>query len=181
MTPMIPAKRTVLTPEDAMQFLIEAHEKCIGGEPGGALLWILSAQSALETAQWKACWNNNFGNIRGQWHGMWTSFRAGEIEGGHEVILEPGLNNMFRAYPDAETGAEDFVSFLGVASHPPEPNRYQYAWDAACRGDEAAYVEGLRRGGYFTASPDRYLAALRSEQAYLKAIPMMIAYLQEKG
>lgn len=178
MTPMTPAVRTVITPEQAIQALVDAHEAVIGGEPPGPLLEILVAHSALETAQWKAMWCNNWGNIRGSWRGLWTSFRAGEIEGGHEVILDPGPDNMFRAYPDIASGAEDFVSFLGIASHPPEPNRYQAAWDAACRGDVEGYCAGLRAGGYFTASPHAYLVALHSEETFLEKLPAMQAYLR---
>lgn len=177
MTPMTPAVRTVVTPQQAIDCLVEAHLTVMGEEPPGKLLEILCAQSALETAQWKAMWCYNWGNIRGQYHGAWTSFRAGEIEGGREVILQPGPENMFRAYPGASFGAEDFISFLGIASHPPEPNRYQAAWDAAVAGDVEGYCAGLRAGGYFTANPHAYLHALHSEEAFLEQVPMMIAYL----
>jgi hypothetical protein len=178
MNPMTPAVRTRLSPGDALDAIVDAHNSVVGGDPSDECLEILGAHSALETAQWQAMWNNNFGNIRGSFFGAWTSFRAGEIEDGHEVILEPGPDNMFRAYPNRVVGAKDFLAFIAIASHPPEPNRYAMAWEAAQNGDAAGYVYGLKQGGYFTANEDRYLKALRSEETFLAHLPFFAETLR---
>jgi len=166
-----PAKRTVLEPLDAVSTLRDAFLTVIGVLPAPETLAILAAQSALETAKWKSMWNDNFGNIRGQYHGQWTSFRAGEnLPDGSEVILQPGPANRFRAYPSAALGAENYLEFLAIAGHPPNPNRYAAAWRGALDGDVIAFVRGLKAGGYFTANEARYLKAEQSLFAFTEAL-----------
>jgi hypothetical protein len=174
-----PPKYTHCTIADVIAAISEAYESTVGGEIPGGLLLCLVAQSALETGRWAKmfCWN--LGNIRGVGPtGEWTSFSASEIIDGKEVHFDPGPNNRFAASPDLLTGAKFYVSFLCVASHPPTPNRYQAAVDAASRGDVHGFVAGLRAGGYFTANPGRYQSAEDAQVAYLEELPAMHAWLQ---
>lgn len=177
MPKMTSALRTVLEPAEAMRVLRDAFLTTIGVIPAPSTLAILGAQSALETAKWKSMWCWNFGNIRGQYHGQWTSFRAGEnLPDGSEVILQPGPANRFRAYTTAALGAENYIEFLAIAGHPPNPNRYQAAWDAALDGDVVQFVRGLKAGGYFTAGEARYLSA---EQGLFAFTERLAEHLEE--
>ncbi len=171
---MTPPTRTPLSPASAISALWQAHQNVIGGPCPAALLEILAAQSALETGRWKSMWNWNFGNIRGHGpDGAWTSINgASEIIDGKEVFYGLGSDNMFAAYPDAVAGASGLVSFLGVASHPPKPNRYQLAWEAAIAGDVGKYCSELRANGYFTANLDLYAKGVRGTVEWLREGPM---------
>lgn len=172
-------RRTRCTAGDVIAALSEAYESTVGGEIPGGLLLCLAAQSALETGRWAQMFNWNLGNIRGVGStGEWTSFSASEIIDGKEVHFDPGPNNRFASCPDLLTGAKFCVAFLCVASHPPTPNRYQAAVDAAARGDVHGFVAGLRAGGYFTANPGRYLTAEEAQVTYLEELPAMHAWLQ---
>jgi flagellum-specific peptidoglycan hydrolase FlgJ len=168
-----PPVRTRQDAGEAVEAIADAHVVVFGIDPSPELLGVLAAQSSFETDEWRAMWNWNYGNIRGAWSGHATSFRAGEIIDGVEKILDPGPENLFRSYPGAKQGAEDFIRFLGTASHPDRPNRYQGAWDAACRGSVVGFIDGLRDGGYFTAVPHVYLRGVQSHllklQPYLEA------------
>lgn len=174
----IPRAQTILSPADAMDSIADAYEAVIGGEIPTRLLLALTAQSALETARWRSMWNWNFGNIRGTGDAGWTSFQAGEIINGKEVILQPGAGNKFAAYSDRLAGARGLVNFLCVASHPPAPNRFQSAIDAAMRGDLIGYVRGLKAGGYFTANEGTYFHAEQSCEAWLEQLPEAHAWVE---
>ena len=172
--PMTPPVRTILSAAEAIDALWHAHQNVIGGPCPTSLLEILAAQSALETGRWKACWNFNFGNIRGHGpDGAWTSIKgASEIIDSKEVFYDIGPDNMFAAYHDRIAGAEGLVRFLGVASHPPKPNRYQLAWDAAIDGDVGKYCSELRANEYFTADLALYSKGVRGTVEWLKEGPM---------
>lgn len=174
----VPKQRTVISPADAMDAIADAYEAVVGGEIPARLLLALTAQSALETARWRSMWNFNFGNIRGEGDAGWTSFEAGEIVDGKEVILPPGVDNKFAAYSGRLAGARAFVGFLCTASHPPAPNRFQGAIDAAMRGDLAGYVHGLKAGGYFTANEGTYFHAEQSCESWLESLPEAHAWVE---
>jgi len=177
--PYVPPSRTPLVPADAMDSIADAYESVCGGEIPARLLLTLTAQSALETARWTSMWCWNFGNIRGSGDAGWTSFQAGEIIDGKSVTLPPGVDNKFAAYSDRLAGARGFVSFLCTASHPPAPNRFQGAIDAALRGDLAGYVHGLKAGGYFTAEEGTYFRAEQSCESWLERLPEAHAWAKE--
>ena len=155
--------KTQLSPADALDALADAHNSMVGGEPTNVLLAVLATHTALETAFWQSMWNYNFGNIRGTYVGQWTSFKAGEIIDGKEVILDPGPMNKFRAYPDKVEGAKDYISLL---------NRlYPFAWQSACEGNIRRFTLDLHEGGYFTANPTVYLKAMIGDFNKLISLP----------
>jgi hypothetical protein len=177
---IVKAVRTILSPTQAIDAIWHAHQDIIGGPCPVPLLEILSAQSALETARWHSMWNDNFGNLRG--HGDAGSM---SIKGADEIIdgkrqTGEDVDAGFAAYSSAQEGARAFVRYLGVASHPPAPNRFQKAWDAACSGDVDTYINELHAHGYFTASPEVYRRAMHGDIAWLRAGPMpeFLRYLQ---
>lgn len=159
MRPMTPPVRTKATPEDVIDAFWHAHQRVIGGPCPVNLLTMLTAMSAFETDEWRAMWCWNLGNIRGTAPGTgeWTSIKgASEIENGREVFYDVGPDNKFAAYPNILASAEHVVRFLGTATKPPAPNRYQAAWDAAVAGDVDGFVAGMKAGGYFTAGLKHY-------------------------
>ncbi len=171
------AVRTPLTPTEAIDAIWQAHTAVIGGPCPVLLLEILAAQSALETGRWHSMWNWNFGNIRGEGDaGIMAIKGADEIIDGIRVTVEEG----FAAYKDRHSGARAFIRFLGTATKPPHPNRYQAAWDAATRGDVVGYVRELRAQGYFTASLQSYTEGVEGVLAWLRSGPMpeFLRYLQ---
>ena len=165
--------RTELEPVEAIDALWHGHQEVIGGPCPIPLLEILSAQSALETGRWHAMWNFNFGNLRGNGDsGEWIVIRgADEIIDGHRVT-GPAVEGGFAAYRDRYSGARAFIRFLGTASHPPAPNRFQLAWDAATTGDVYVYCRELKAHGYFTADLDRYTKGVRGTVDWLRSGPM---------
>lgn len=170
--------RTTLTPAEAIHVIGAAHERIFLVPPSGVLWLTLAAWSAFETDAWRAMHGFNFVNLRGSWRGRSTSFKASEIIDGREVFLPPSADNLFRSYPTALDGAEDALRFIGTASAPPRPNRYQAAWEAAQRGDVPAFVDGLRNPtingmhvpGFFTANPTVYLAGVQRHALKLRAL-----------
>jgi hypothetical protein len=153
-------------------------------EPSTDWVNVLCAQSAFETAYWRAMHDWNTVNLRGSWHGSGVTFKgAGELdEHGHEVILPPGPGNTFRAYPGLRFATDDVVLFLFTQSRPDRPNRYAAAADAARAGDVAGFVKNLRGpnpdgtwtingerlGGFFTAVPHVYLVGCQDAFARLQ-------------
>lgn len=160
---------TKLDPGVAIMAIGYGHKRVFGAIPERPLWRVVSAWSAFETDMWRAMHDNNFVNLRGSWRGHATSFKASEIIDGVEVFMPPSSENLFRAYPTPVDGAEDAIRFIGTASAPPRPNRYQAAWEAARSGDIPGFVDGLRNPhipgigkvpGFFTANPRVYLAGV---------------------
>lgn len=183
---------TRLTLPEASVACIQAYERVFGKPPSRSLLVFLLAQSALETGRWKAmhCWNA--GNIRGRGPGgAWTSIEgASEVVGGREVWFRGGVwrdklgavvtdltglshDNAFAAYKDPVDGFEGLIRFLCVASHPPKPNRYAPAVEAAERGDVAAYCHLLKhppsgQPGYYTADEELYRRGVQAQVVWVE-------------
>lgn len=181
---MTRAVRTVCSPTEALHALWQAHQAVIGGPCPVALLEILAAQSALETARWHSMWCWNMGNIRGKGTaGTIAIAGADEIIDGHRVT-GPSVEAGFAAYASLVDGAIALVRFLGTASKPGVPNRYQTAWDAACRGDAAGFAHGLKHpshgAGYYTADEARYTAGVEGTRTWLRqnAVPEFLRYLE---
>lgn len=174
------AARTTLTPTEALDAIWHGHQAVIGGPCPVNLLALLTAQSALETGRWKSMWNFNMGNIRGPGQGgEWMAIPgANEVIDGM-VVSGPAVEGGFAAFRDRYEGAKAFVRFLGTASHPPNANRYQPAWDAAAEGDVVGYVSGLKAAGYFTADEGLYLKGVAGTLDWLRSdpLPKFLAYL----
>lgn len=168
------AVRTVLAPTEAIDAIWHAHTDVIGGPCPILLLEILSAQSALETARWRSMWNYNAGNLRGTGDGgEWMSIAGADEVIGGQIKTGPEVEAGFAAFRDRYSGAKAFVRYLGTATNPPHPNRYQGAWDAAGKGDIETYCRELQEHGpYFTASLSKYVKAMRDNLAWLRSGPM---------
>lgn len=94
-------------------------------------------------------YGHNFGGIKGMGPtGMSLKLRTREGHG----ASERALRDTFRAYPDARSGAQDWLGLLR--------DRYPAAIAAAQRGDADGFVRGLRAKGYFTGSEEQYQRAI---------------------
>lgn len=187
--PYVPAKITPLAGRDVALLFDNALErlglkhasipKCVS---------ILVAQSALETGNWKAIWNANFGNVKSgkSWKWDYTCIRLNEVlhgvvewfapEGklgrnkngpviGENYSVPPGHpQTRMRAFPTALDGALDHIAFLAIDSRPDDgkPNRYGKAFQAACDGDPKAFAHELKVAGYYTADEAPYARAVQA-------------------
>lgn len=115
----------------------------IGRTPTSAELAMLVAQSALETGNWSAMWNWNWGNITTS--GVpWFTLGAEKTVGAHH----------YRPFDSAAEGAAYFVSFL---SH-----HYPEAFALLGSGNTVAFATALKARGYFEADPAKYAVGLDS-------------------
>ena len=175
-----PARRTPVTPEQVFLSLATAWQMVVGQPPSRDVLHILHAQSALETGHWKAVMNYNLGGAKKHGTCDWTHFTTTErlsfetadkyissSRPGAEVTVlkvEPGFKtlrfsgkqsiNCFPSWEDLDSAARDHVALL--------MRRFPSAIDRAKAGDVDGYVKELKRRGYFTASEDDYMKAVRS-------------------
>jgi hypothetical protein len=172
-TPGIPDKLTPLTSEQAAKALSDGYLLVTGKRPSKQILSLLIAQTASETGNWKSIHHYNFGNIRGVApDGMWTSFRAGEIDpSGNEYFLEedisPSSQNRFMAYKDAASGAKDYIKKLKD-----RPNW----WNGLQTGTVEGFIKGLTTyPKYFTANPIAYQNLMANRVASYQALAKQYA------
>ena len=183
----VPARKTPITPVEALTYLWRAHADVIGGPCPTALLCVLGAHSALETASWGAMWCNNFGNISGVSElGEWCSIHgADEVmpDGSVRVRVDGAAADGFAAWRSPIEGARAYVRHLGVATKPPAPNRYVFAWHAAEKGDVGEFCAQLRAHGYFTAGLARYTAGVRAAHDRIRdhVLPDFLATVRVAG
>lgn len=140
---------TSLTGDAAAQALRKAWRRAKGELPSLPLLVILTAHWAHETAAGASMFNYNFGGIKGRGPEGLNCLRRSREGFGIRTRVKRGR---FRAYPNAASGADDYVSLL--------LRKYAMAIEAAEGGDAAAFVSELRRGGYFTGSEETYVRSL---------------------
>jgi hypothetical protein len=182
-------KITPVEPRDVVRLFGSALERLpLKYASGPKCIAILTAQSALETGNWKSIWNYNWGNVKaGQsWKWDYTCIKLNEVINGVTQWFAPegalGRNKngpvieakydvppghpqtRMRAFPTALDGALDHIAFLALDSNPNDnkPNRYGKAFQAACDGDPVAYAHELRVAGYYTADEAPYARAVQA-------------------
>jgi flagellum-specific peptidoglycan hydrolase FlgJ len=160
---------TKLSPEQAASALSEGYKLITGSKPTQAVLSLLLGQTALETGNWQSMHNYNFGNVRGvSPDGLFTSFRAGEVEGGKEVFYEAGdPRNKFRAYQDVISGAADYIRALRDKPH---------WWNGLQSGTVEGFIAGLTTyPAYFTANAAQYSRVLSDRMSHYTALAKQYA------
>lgn len=148
-------KATPLTRGQANYAIKTAFREIEGRNPTSNELRILSAHSALETANWgeqgKGFHNYNFGNFRGK---PFFKQRVPEFIKGKKVMVD----QEFKSYTVASSGARGWLMIL--------KKNWPAAWKALDSGSIAKYTSALktegRIGGYFTADEDYYTKALQN-------------------
>lgn len=162
----VEAVRKVLSFSEARQAFALAYGRIFKMPPSDEALALLLAHSALETGRWlQGLWCYNFGNKKASlsYPGLHCYFRCNElIDGKYEWFDPPHPQTRFRAYLTSADGAEAQVRFLGTASNPDRPNRYQAAWNALLAGQPENFCAALHRAGYFTAHLGPYQKAVTS-------------------
>lgn len=140
-----------MQPEQAARELAAAWRAVLGQPAPPEAIALLWAQWALETGRGRWMVDFNFAGVKGKAPSggsalRWTS--EGAEDNAHRE------RDRFRAYPNAQAGARDYVDLLA--------RRYPGALDRARQGDAEGFVRALARGGYFTSEPQAYLHALSS-------------------
>jgi hypothetical protein len=152
----------LVTPLDAKTVALafrSAYETVCGVTPSNACLALLVAQSALETARWKSIHRFNFGNVKASpdYDGKYCQFRCNEVINGKLQWFDPPHpQTNFRAFDSIDVGALDHMRFLATRK------RYANAWKDAQAGAPLAFVDSLKRAGYFTADVAPYRKAVTS-------------------
>lgn len=140
----VPIHGTPLSKAQAQAVLEQAWLNRHGGHVHPLVLRNLLALWDLETAQGARMWNNNWGNL------VLRSGRAGDFF----VADDSGNSRHFIAYPDALSGADDFIRELLDKDN----------WRRGLlTGRPDAFAKGLKGPpAYYEASLDRYTRTLVS-------------------
>ena len=139
---------TPLSRTQAAQGIVGAYQAITGGLPSRNLAELLLAQVWLETAQGGSVILHNWGNITGNYQGnFWRppwydlgpnpSVRNKYL---HDEMLAGRAPRSFRAYPNHEAGARDYVSLL--------VRKMPSIIEAGNTGDVAAFAVAVQKSGY---------------------------------
>lgn len=146
-----PCVRTQLDEDGASAAILTAARAALGEVTADGLA-ILIAQSALETGNWRAMNNWNWGNSKSTVQWPHTYFRTGERgPDGRTVMYDPPhYQTRFRAFDNAAEGAAHHMRVL-------LSTRYKPATDAAMAGDVVVFSRLLYHPpiggpGYYTAA-----------------------------
>lgn len=135
---------SVLTPSSAPVVagaLVFAYKAETGRDPPAASSWLVPlAQSAVETAHWKAMWNFNPGNYTHDPRDSYDWFHIG-----HNALGEAS-KLAFRSYGSLGDGCRDLVHWLKTHG----------ALAPADAGDVPGYVAKLKAGWYVGSDPAVY-------------------------
>lgn len=176
----IPATKTPVSTTDLILSLWSAWTKFFGAPPvNRESIWILTAQTGLETGWMRHCYNWNLGNVKSrEGDGYDYQFYAcNEIlslvqaqkyvtkdphtakittvrSDGKAIIWfypdNPGCR--FRAHQNLQEGALDHLRLL--------VRRFEKAWPEVIEGDIRGYSHALRLQGYYTADEASYTKTL---------------------
>src|SRR4051794_28728260 len=141
---------TSVSPGAVLSALQVAWRTQFGTQPLRASLLVLLAQWALETGRGRSMHCFNLGNVKSnRTSGDWCFFRCDEILNGKVKWFEPDDPACcFRAFPDLNSGAADYLRTLNA--------RFQGAWPAVVAGDPAAFAHLLKQQRYYTADEAQY-------------------------
>jgi hypothetical protein len=157
----VSAHHTPHSPAVVAGAMVWAYEKVLGHRPVNSTSWLFPlAQSALETAAWKQCFNNNAGNV--------TTANPNT----DHWMYEPGNGLKFRSFSTIGDGC--LVMMKWLAAH----GTLAYA-DS---GDMAGYLASLKAGCYAGCGVDypdltAYVTQYQSVRpiAYINMAPWQIA------
>lgn len=190
MSDRLPDKKTPVVKEEVLEALWRAWLHLFGTAPKRESIWILLAQTALETGWMKSCHNYNLGNVKSrEGDGFdYCYFACNEVlkrsiaeeyarkspttakvtknrSDGKSVIWfypdHPGCR--FRAFHTLLEGSLDHISIVH--------KRFSKAWPALLTGDPKQYSHMLNQQGYYTADVNVYTSSLVSIFGSLKKVP----------
>jgi len=131
--------------------LAAAHRRLHGQPAPAALLDILTAHVAHETARGQRMFNFNFGGMKGAGpSGLTARYQTTEFLDGSKKSIVDG----FRAYRTLDEGAVDYLQLMD--------RRFGAALDRAAEGDVDGFTEKLKKSRYFTAPLEAYNKAMHA-------------------
>jgi len=139
----VEAVRTAISADQAKKYLSAAFTAAFKRTPSKYEIAMLLAQSALETRDWKAMWNWNFGNVNTSQKYPWFDLRDG---------------HKYRAFTSPEQGALYFILFL--------KRRYPTAWALLGTRDPRGFAEALKSGepySYYEGDVNKYASYLETQ------------------
>lgn len=161
MTELVEPERTPATTLEALQALSDAWLAVTGERPPGMTLFVLLAQSCLETGWWRKLNNHNVGGVKcTAGVPVCAEYLTHEVFDGVDKVLV----QRFRAYASLAEGFEDFVGLLR--------RRYGSALEHARMGDAGAYARELKRLKYYTGSVDDYARNVASLTREFASLPL---------
>jgi hypothetical protein len=157
---MLPANKTPFSPRELVDALGVAYVAELGHPPAHAVLAVLCAQVALETANGTKCIQWNVGNFKAGCSADECQFVTTEWLGDPPQAQQ--MTCSFSAWPSLADGCEYYLHALYTW--------WPDAWSAAVSGDADAFAAGLRKRGYYTAPLAAYAAGVRRWQTYYAAL-----------
>jgi len=162
-----------MTESDLRNALRTKYKQTFGEIPSELALDILVAQAFHEFPSGFPNWN--MAGIKG----VGPSGLTQTLHTEEEVIdketkrkVRIHVQDYFRAYKSLEEGMADYLRVL---------RHYPSAFEAMKRGDIAGFAAGLKRLGYYTASEEAYLIAMRKHMPTRKGVPPVAPPLPEIG
>ncbi len=175
----LPDVKTTATRQEMLEVFWKAWVAYFNAIPKKESIWVLLAQSALETGHWRSMHCYNLGNVKSRpGDGFdYCYFACNEIlnrksaeryqakspqtskitkyrNDGKCIIWfypdHPGCR--FRAFKTLQEGASDHLALL--------VKRFHMAWPAVAAGDPVQFSHLLRKQGYYTADEASYTRAL---------------------
>jgi len=176
---LVPAKQTLLTPEQFARAAISNWHVVGEGVPSKRALAVLWAQYMIETGN-RYVWNYNLGNtkdvpgdgidfhaLRGTWEGV-SQAEANRLISAGLATLDTNANHIkavapriavvfqpphpatrFSAFPDLDAGMSYYLKLLATT-------KFRTAWPLVLLGDYRGFANALKARGYFTASAKAY-------------------------
>ncbi len=174
----VPIETTKVAAVEVAGALTRAWQRYFGSAPAHRSIMVLLAQWALETGRGASCRNYNIGNIKASVdvmhaYGYCTECIPESVY--HRWCSEPGRNIKllrnnagtcvvacyppdkacrFRAYPNVDEGAFDYLKLL--------VSRFEKSWPSVLTGDAKGFVYALKAQGYFTSDVESYASAVQS-------------------
>jgi hypothetical protein len=145
---LVRPQRTPMSGTQAASAIKTAYTELTGRAPSQGTLAILTSQWSLETGQGERMYYN-FAGLKGQGpEGYTAKLHTREGWGANEQQIQDG----FRAYTNADSGAKDYVSLL--------IRKFGSALEAAEAEDPAGFAQKLKSAGYYTGNEQAYASAV---------------------
>lgn len=168
----VPATRTKASAGEVRDALTAAWRVVFAEEPQTAVIALLTAQSAFETAWWASCWCWNLLNVQRRKGHAYTTLRnvIEYVDGKPKTYSSID----FSAFASLQAGAEGWLRFMLSLS------RYAESMRVLRTADAVAYCAALKAGGYYSAPLAAYTKGVQAALAELPGRLLDVAAALEK-
>jgi hypothetical protein len=135
--------------------IIDGWQQLFGTKPVKEQVALILSQNSLETANRKAMWNYNVGNLTTDGKGPQDFFDDLATDEQTAPGVWKKMNLKYRAYPSLVDGVVDYLRLLSS-------KHYSDAWQHIINPDPVAFSKALHAGGYYTANEAPYTKSLKS-------------------